>query len=95
VRPAISSWALRSAPTGHSIESDNVVSYKSSRMLTLLGSGASVLIAAMFFGLATGEDLTTALGLGLALTVVGWASVCFAIRAIDRIAYHEDPLADP
>jgi hypothetical protein len=71
------------------------VSYKSARLLTLTGSGAFVLIAAVFFGLAAGSDLATRLGLGLAITVIGWAVVWLSVRAVDRIAQHDDPLADP
>jgi hypothetical protein len=94
-RPTISFWASRSAPAKHSTGNEKTVSYNLARLLTLTSSGAFVLIAAVFFGLAAVSDLATRLGLGLAMTITGWSLVWYSIRAVDRIAQHDHPLADP
>jgi hypothetical protein len=59
------------------------VSYKSARLLTLLGSGVFVLIGAMFIGFSFGADTAESLSLGLAVAILGCTLLYASVRIID------------
>jgi hypothetical protein len=61
------------------------MSFKTARLLALLGSGGFVLVGATLIGLAAGRTPSMGLGVGIAIAILGCTIVYLSIKAIDRL----------